>query len=585
SKILSGGGIMLKEVQVSNNLTVGLKNILDSSFNGVVMINNRGIIQFFNHTAEKYFGYPSEHAIGRLIKEVIPGCELLQVLKTKKPLLAQERELKGSVYLVNEAPILIGGEIIAAVGFWHDITYTRNITVELEEVKQLHGMLEAVLENCCHGIVTVDTSGIITMINKAYESFLNVKAEDVIGQHVTKIIQNTRLHIVAKTGQAELGEFQKVNNTDAIVSRIPIYQNGKVVAAIGQILFRDLDDLKTLANKVYKLHEEVAYYKGKLKQLLSAKYNLDDIIGNCESIQSLKTNVCKLAKSNSTVLIVGESGTGKELIAHAIHNKSNRSNGPFVKVNCASIPDSLMESELFGYSDGAFTGAKKGGRQGKFELANGGTIFLDEIGDMQVAMQAKLLRVLQEKEIERIGEGSSQQIDVRVIAATNRNLMELITKGAFREDLFYRINVVTIRVPALRDRKDDIEIIVKYFVRKFNKEFGVCVEEVSEEVLKILYKYDWPGNVRELGHILERAYNIMDSNIILPRHLPIYFQNTLSEKTYGGPGTLKHRLEETEKQAITEALTETKGNKRKAANILGISRTVLYEKINKFSHK
>lgn len=294
----------------------------------------------------------------------------------------------------------------------------------------------------------------------------------------------------------------------------------------------------------------------------------------------------RVAKSTSAVLITGESGTGKELVAHALHHESQRSTAPFVKVNCAALPENLLESELFGYREGAFTGSRKGGQVGKFELAHGGTIFLDEIGDMPLTMQVKLLRVLQEKEIEPLGASESKKVDVRVVSATNHNLRSLIEQGKFREDLFYRLNVVPLSIPPLRERIDDIKLLVEYFCTKFNFNFGLSIKEVDPDAWEILLNHQWPGNIRELENVLEQVFNVIESDVIQVNHLPIYMQIQGDKQCLKtGHKNLKELLENTEREAITQALKECEGNKAQTASLLGISRPWLYQRMEKYKIK
>jgi transcriptional regulator with PAS, ATPase and Fis domain len=289
-----------------------------------------------------------------------------------------------------------------------------------------------------------------------------------------------------------------------------------------------------------------------------------------------------VAHTQSTVLIRGESGTGKELFAQAMYVESRRNGGPFIKVNCAAVPENLLESELFGYKEGAFTGAKKGGQVGKFELAHKGVIFLDEIGDMSLNMQAKLLRVLQEKEIERLGDAKPRHVDVRVIAATNRNLEEMIGRGEFREDLYYRINVVTLNIPPLREREGDLDMLISYFIEKFNRQFGIRVEGVDGESRQLLLNHRWPGNVRELENVVERAFNLLEGNVIEREHLPLYLQNARKHGKIH-QGGLPKMIDEIEKEAILDTLERCAGNKLQAAESLGISRAGLYKKMKRYN--
>ena len=329
------------------------------------------------------------------------------------------------------------------------------------------------------------------------------------------------------------------------------------------------------------MEKELETYKTHLTQLNTASYSFDDIIGLSEKISTAKSIARKAAQTHSNVLILGESGTGKELFAHAIHLASDRLYAPFVKVNCGAIPTGLLESELFGYEGGAFTGAKKEGKIGKFEQADGGTIFLDEIGDMPLHMQVKLLRVIQEKEVEKIGSIGSKKIDVRIIAATNRNLEKSMHEGNFRQDLYYRLNVVTIYIPALRERKDDILLIANHLIKKISKDLNKKVIGISKESEYFLKNYHWEGNIRELENILERAINVIeDSNIISPIDLPEEITGIKETKIIK---SLEETMVTAEKQAIIDALNAAEGNKTKTAKILEIGRTSLYEKIQKYN--
>ncbi len=334
---------------------------------------------------------------------------------------------------------------------------------------------------------------------------------------------------------------------------------------------------------IHKSRGEIEYYRDRLKRpQATEKFYLDAIIGESPVIKQLKRTVEKAAKSDSTILIQGESGVGKEMIAQAVHSLSNRRNKPFIGINCAALPELLLESELFGYEEGAFTGARKGGKRGKFELAEGGTILLDEIGDLPLNMQAKLLRVLQEREFERVGGTDTIKLDVRVIAATNHDLRKLAQEGKFRIDLFYRLNVVPIAVPPLKARTDDIPLLIGHFSEKLTKEKNISPKIVTDQTLELLLKYDWPGNVRELENIVERASYLTEGNVIREDCLPPHIRELKGNKTGKVIRPIKDAVREVEKQLITEALNVSKGNKVMTAKILGITRVTLYQKIKEF---
>jgi len=337
------------------------------------------------------------------------------------------------------------------------------------------------------------------------------------------------------------------------------------------------------ARQQQKLYDEV-------KKVRSAKYCFEDIIGESEVLAKTKSMAKFVADGVSSILIYGETGTGKELFAQSVHNASERRSQPFVALNCGALPASLIESNLFGYEEGAFTGAKKGGRIGAFEQANGGTIFLDEISEMEVSMQTKLLRVLQEREVVRVGGGKAKKINVRVIASTNKELNDLIADGKFRQDLFYRLNVVQIKIPSLRERFGDIDLLARYFIQKYALSFGKPVEDIAVGTLKILQNYPWPGNVRELQNCIESALNMVrEESMLLPEHLPLYLrqgQRNLKESLIAEIENEELNLKETlsgvEKFIIQKALEMAKFKKVKAARMLGISTATLWRKLTEY---
>lgn len=433
------------------------------------------------------------------------------------------------------------------------------------------------LEEC---IVIVDENGIVTMMSNGYKEFLGCTNPE--GKHVTEVIPNTKLHIVAKTGLKEVGELQEVNNHKMISMRVPIIINGKVAGAIGKVMFKDLNNFKILSSKISNLEKELQYYKNELDSEKKAKYNFNSLMGKSMKFKQVVNFAQRAAKGDSSILITGESGTGKELFAQAIHNGSKRALKPFVKVNCAAIPAELFESEMFGYEEGAFTGAKKSGLKGKFEIANGGTILLDEIGDLPLSMQVKLLRVLQEREIMRVGGSEVININVRVIAATNKSLQELIDQGKFREDLYYRLNVIHLNLPPLRERIEDIDLLADNLRVKLCNKYGIYSEGISKEALEHLKNYDWPGNVRQLENVIERAINLLDTELLISsKHLPEKIIKTKSKKYNMDTNGLKDVVDEMEKEIIVSTLEKTKGNKNEAAKILGLSRAGLYKKIKR----
>jgi transcriptional regulator with PAS, ATPase and Fis domain len=442
-----------------------------------------------------------------------------------------------------------------------------------------HQLLDIVFESANYGTVIVDRNGKIQYMSNQYCEFLEVNRKDVIGEYVANLIENTRMHLVVQTGQSEMADLQFLRGSFVIANRIPIIENKEIIGAIGTILFRDLHDWKEMNNNIKELLARNNLYHPEDEPTSGINYTIHDLKGNSNAIIELKERIKRVAEGDISILVRGESGTGKEIIAQSIHQLSSRSRKPFVSVNCGAIPEHLIESELFGYAEGAFTGAKKGGKIGKFQLADGGTLFLDEIGDMPQHMQVKMLRVLQEGEVEPVGSLQSQKVDVRIVAATNRPLEKMIENREFREDLFYRINAVQLMVPPLRDRTEDIPILVQHFLEKITSRIGKRVQCVQEDVLALFQRYNWPGNIRELENILNASVHLSSDSLIGMTDLPDY----LTEETRGiQKKTLKEIVEETEKQAIEQALKNCQYDRNKAAMMLGIGNSTIYEKIKKY---
>jgi len=442
------------------------------------------------------------------------------------------------------------------------------------------GILETIFGNVNHCIVVVDEQGMVSYLNESYSEFLEVDKESAIGKHVTEVIENSRMHIVVQTGEEEMADMQFIRGNYMIAHRIPLRADGKVVGALGMVLFRDTEDWKKLNSHIRDLFLELESYRSQMKKLNGVDYSLHDMVTSSPEMEELKNKIKKVAPGDVSVLLRGESGTGKELIAHSIHHLSDRHREPFVKVNCAAIPDHLIESELFGYQDGAFTGAKKGGKAGKFKLANGGTLFLDEIGDMPLQAQVKILRALQEGEIESLGSTTPEKIDVRIIAATHQPLEEMIAEQRFREDLFYRINVVPIYIPPLRDRQDDIRLLAKFLLEKITKRTGKRVIDFEPEVYESFQQYEWPGNVRELENVIEAAVYLTNEESIGIQELPERLK--MNHSQFDDNKSLKEIMEATEKQTIERTLKQVHGDKEKAAALLHIGKSSLYEKVKKY---
>ncbi|PTN07698.1 sigma-54-dependent Fis family transcriptional regulator [Mangrovibacterium marinum] len=495
-----------------------------------------------------------------------------------------------------------------------ELTLLSEISQRLIQTKELKNDLSVILEllvrhlDAERSFLTIfnrQNSKIYIEAAYGYSSAQQARGKYDLGEGIIgRVIELARPIVVDKISESNLflnrtqQELKSKDGKDLTFVCVPIIEESQVTGALG--LLRLYNPYITKDENLYLLSvigslisrvvsskqeqmEELEALRQKNQELQS---KLDDgqrpvnIVGNSGKMRDVYSLVNMVAETNSTVLIRGESGIGKELIADAIHYSSKRARNNFVKVNCSALPDSLIESELFGHEKGAFTGADSR-RKGRFELADGGTIFLDEIGDIPLSTQVKILRILQQREFERLGGTETIKVDVRIVAATNRNLEEAIEKGEFREDLFYRINVFPLYIPSLRERRDDIPLLVDHFIEKFNKRNGTSVKRITTSALNMLMIYSWPGNIRELENCIERACILTTDDVIHSYNLPPSLQTADSSNTQARGG-LMYTVEQVEKQLIREALTSTKGNIAKAAELLSVTERMLGTRVKKY---
>ncbi|MGG1662136.1 sigma-54-dependent Fis family transcriptional regulator [Brevibacillus sp. NRS-1366] len=437
----------------------------------------------------------------------------------------------------------------------------------------LSQMLEITIQSMYEGILAVDKEGRCIELNNSGSKILGLTKEMVLGKPIHKILPPLRLKSVLSTQKGFKDEecWLEVNgkNVKVIGNATPLLQGDSVVGAV--YTFKDLEDVQRYAYHLTSENDDASTFAC--------------IIGNSKALHATITRAKRIAPSKATVLILGESGTGKELFARSIHAESQRKTHAFRAINCAAIPEQLLESELFGYNEGAFTGAIKKGKPGKFEMADGGTIFLDEIGDMPLHLQVKLLRVLQEQKVERVGGSDPIPIDVRIIAATNKNLEQMVQQGTFREDLYYRLDVISLSIPPLRERQEDIPILLQYFLTHYSEITGKQIRGFSEETERILTEYKWPGNVRELQNVVEYAVHMVDASWIQPNHLPERISRTNVAPSWDENAILP--LEQLEAEMITKALqkygTSVEG-KKMVADALGINLATLYRNLQKLKN-
>ncbi|WHY65623.1 sigma 54-interacting transcriptional regulator [Neobacillus sp. SuZ13] len=563
--------------------------IFNATNDGMVVIDKNGKVILFNTRAQEIIGVTKEQAIGKYVVEVIPTSRLPFILESRRIEANQEMVLENDRKIITtRIPIIEeNGTLIGAFAVFKDITEVVNLAEELTDLREIQTMLQAIIHSSDDAISVVDENGRGILINPAYSRITGLTQEQVIGQPATTdISEGESMHMkVLQTRRAVRGVPMRVgpSKREVIVNVAPIIVKGKLKGSVGVI--HDMSEMKSLNRELNRARQ--------LIRKLEAKYTFEDIIGQSDEMM-LAIEQAKLgAKTPATVLLRGESGTGKELFAHAIHNASDRKYNKFIRVNCAAISETLLESELFGYEEGAFSGAVRGGKRGFFEEANNGSIFLDEIGELPVNTQAKLLRVLQEKEIIRVGGTKPISINVRIIAATNVNLEKGIAKGSFREDLYYRLNRMPIHIPPLRKRKEEIPLLNERLIQKISQDYGRNVEGITPAALKQLMEYDWPGNVRELENILGRAIIFMKYNdqFIDVQHLPeLKNKKNLAESSVSNSTdsmvmdrTLSDMMEEFEAKIINQTLLRLNGNKTLTAKTLGLSVRNLYYKIEKYN--
>ncbi|MRS01805.1 PAS domain S-box protein [bacterium] len=569
--------------QNENSLLQALRKyeiLIDEVEDSIGEVDLQGKICFVNNASCKIWGRTREQLIGLTCKSYADPLNqkiiieaFTQVFKTGVPKQFTYEIIRtdGSRRIVEDSVSPLRNQNDDIVGFrvvGRDITQRKIVERELTEHRS---RLEAIFSSVKEAIITVDVNFKVTEANQATESICCVTAQEMVGKafmdcpmqcskfcgDVLKQTLAKKMHI--KEYRIECSHQQHEGQLVSVTSAPLLDENGEYRGAV--LLIRDISRLRNLERELRERHQ------------------FHNMIGRSKRMQDIYRLMEDLANLETTVLITGESGTGKELVARALHYSGQRAFQPFVAVNCSALTESLLESELFGHVKGAYTGAIKD-KQGRFQAANGGTILLDEIGDISPLVQLKLLRVLQEKIIERVGDSEPLKVDIRVIASTNKDLKEKVRRGEFREDLYYRLKVVEVALPPLRERREDLPLLIDHFCVMFNERFHRTIEGVSQDVLNIFMHYPWYGNVRELEHTLEHAFILCRSSVIIREHLPLELQEfTLSERSSEPKANAVTTLTAS---AIIDALTKTRWNKTKAASLLGISRRTMHRKISEF---
>jgi PAS domain S-box-containing protein len=558
-----------------------LESILDATAEGVIAVDSGGRIVLFNQAAGAILRRRASDALGKPVGEVVPNSRLPGVLRSGKDELDQYQDVGATTILTSRVVVRgRGGEVEGAVAIFRDVSELQALTGQLRTARELRELSEAIIRCSQEAISIADAKGNTVLVNPAYTRLMGLSEAQVIGRPVTAdIAEGESVHLrVLRTRKAIRGARLRVgpHAREVIVNAAPLLVGGELRGSVGVV--HDVSEIR-------RLSEELASAKQQLRKL-EPRRSFDDVVGDGPAISHAKELARKAARTPATVLLLGESGTGKELFAHAIHGASDRRDGPLVRVNCAAIPEGLLESSLFGYEGGAFTGARAHGQKGHFEEAEGGTLFLDEIAEAPLSLQAKLLRALQEREIVRVGSSKPVRVDVRLIAATNANLEEAMARGAFRQDLFYRLSVMPIRVPSLRERREDVLPLSRALLGRICAEYRVAPVELAPDAAALLESLPWRGNVRELENVLRRGVIDKPADAYVLRAADLDVADVSADPDGGAaPPGRPRRLPELkaawERQLLRTHLARNGGNREATARALGITVRNLYYKLKR----
>ena len=570
------------------------RKLLEASYNGIMAIDGDGKVFLFNPAAERILGRRQAEVIGKHISFLDPNMGLMDTSEKPISVSGVHVTINGKSIISNRSPLMYEGVCVGAMSIFQDVSDLENACAELNTSKALLKELNAIIESSYDGFFIVNHEGIVTRINSAWEKYCGFSRTEVVGKKASELVDMgcyDKSPAVASLEEKKTKTFLcNITNgpckgNQVMSTGTPIFDdNGEVTQVVVNV--RDMSDLEELRRQLASTVELNRRYASELEQIRRQHLKIDGLVAKSQSMQRVMEMAARIATVDSTVLISGESGVGKEVIANQIHAMSRRKDQAFIKINCGAIPENLLESELFGYSGGAFTGAKREGKPGMFELASGGTLFLDEIGELPLSLQVKLLRVLQEKTLVRVGGVKPIAVDVRVMAATNRDLPEMVKNGSFRDDLYYRLNVFGIQIPPLRQRREDLPPLLHMILGRFNAKYGMekCF---SPAVAECLLNYDWPGNVREVENLVERVVVLSNEPVIEVAHLPEGLQPGGGKTDPTGAVSLnrvvtyKQAVEELEERLFERAVVEH-GSTRKIARALDINQSTVVRKLQQY---
>lgn len=551
-----------------------LEKVFSSMSNGIIVVDQNKKIVLVNPSGQKLLNIDAgDPYIGKDISEYIPNTQIPEVLSNRKNSIGAKMTISGVPCMVNRTPFYQDTQLIGVVCEIQDITQT-------EHYQSLFREMEKIIEFSTDGIYVVDKDGKTLFVNSAYEEITGFHRKELIGNHMADLIhkgyfdQSVSLLVLKEKKQISI--LQKINKEkEVIVTGSPVLDDSNEIQMVVTSV-RDITYLNEITDELKKA--KTFSEMSQNRYTFSPDDSDEELVFQSNQMKNIIHKIRQIAPFPSSILLSGPSGAGKEVIANLIHYESNRKDMPFIKVNCGAIPEQLLESELFGYEKGAFTGAKQEGKIGLLELANKGTVLFDEVGELPLALQVKLLRAIQEKQIQRLGSSEVKQLDIRIISATNKNLKDLVDQGKFREDLYYRLQVVELYIPPLSERQEDIGVLIDHFFSHFCKLYNIK-KHLSPETKNILQNYNWPGNVRELKNLVESMIVSVPSltieSIDLPPHIGVDHDKTL-------PLTLKQRVEQFEKKIVRDAL-QSRTSIRKTAQSLGIDHSTLVKKIKKWN--
>ena len=566
--------------------TKAFRDIVEQARNGIVMLDRSGTIIIFNRAARKIVAKGEDQVIGKPMQEILPAAwkDMQVIFHTGRPQIARRFDIGPHSIIANRTPIRSQNKVVGILSVFQDIADYEKVVSELETYKQLHEELDVIINSSYDGLWICDSEGKVVRVNRTSEKMSGVKEKEVIGRRMEDLVaaglfdKSATLEVLKN--QTAVTLIQKLQDgSHILVTGSPVWDNNGNIRLV-VVNARDITELNRLHTELEESRALNYQYSAELKKILRDQELNTEVIIRTASMRRVFEMAMRVARVNSSVLLTGESGVGKGLFAELIHKSSNRSNSSLIKVNCGAIPETLIEAELFGYESGAFTGARTGGKAGYLEMAEGGTLLLDEVGELPYGAQVKLLRFLEDNYVIRVGSTRPRKIDARVIAATNRDLESMVNTGGFRKDLFFRLNVVPIKIPPLRERIEDIPPLIHYFLKQFNEKCDTA-KSLSPVAVDCLCNYVFPGNIRELANLIEQLVVLTPGDIIGLEDLPSAVRsgeagafNLLSENEWN----LNKMVKDVEKQMILRAL-KTCGSQRQAAKLLGIDHSTLSRKL------